>query len=67
MTSWQTWSDEGGDHAFSTVVESGPLAGQTLLVYGSASVADQETIVGLLTLDPVDTGDSATDCDTDAF
>jgi len=66
-TSWQTWSDTGGDHAFSTVLESGPLAGQTLLVYGSAPVADQEAVVGLLTLDPVDTGVSATDCDTDAL
>ena len=67
VTTWETWSDTGGDHAFSTVLEAGPLAGQTLLVYGSASVADQETIVGLLTLDPVDTGESATGCDTDAF
>ena len=65
VTSWQTWSDTGGDHAFSTVLEAGPLAGQTLLVYGSAPVADQEAILGLLTLDPVDTGVSATDCDTD--
>ena len=52
-TTWQTWSDSGGDHAFSTVPDSGPLAGQTLLVYGSAPVADQETLLGLLTLDPV--------------
>ena len=66
-TTWQTWSDTGGDHAFSTVLDTGPLAGQTLLVYGSASVADQEAVVGLLTLDPVDTGVSATDCDTDAL
>jgi hypothetical protein len=52
-TSWQTWSDQGGDHAYSTVLATGPLAGQTLLVYGSAPAADQEALIGLLTLDPV--------------
>jgi hypothetical protein len=52
-TSWQTWSDSGGDHAFSTVMASGSLAGQTLLVYGSAPVQDQEALISLLTLDPV--------------
>jgi len=62
-TSWQTWSDEGGDHAFSTELTSGPVAGQTLLVYGSAPVADQEALIGLLTLDPV--AGAANDCDTD--
>ncbi len=66
-TSWQTWSDSGGDHAFSTVLESGPLAGQTLLVYGSAPVADQETVLQSLTLDPVPSGVAANDCDTDEF
>jgi hypothetical protein len=60
---WQTWSDAGGDHAFSAELTSGPLAGQTLLVYGSAPVADQEELIGLLTLDPV--GDAANDCDTE--
>ncbi len=45
VTSWQTWSDDGGDHAFSTELTSGPLAGETLLVYGSAPVADQETLL----------------------
>ncbi len=64
-TSWQTWSDAGGDHAFSTVLGSGPLAGQTLLVYGSAPVDDLLTVLGGLTLDPVSTGVSASDCDTD--
>jgi uncharacterized protein DUF4245 len=64
-TSWQSWSDAGGDHAFSTELGSGPLAGQTLLVYGSAPVADLETVLGQLTLDPVSTGVSASDCDTD--
>jgi hypothetical protein len=67
VTSWQTWSDAGGDHAFSTELAAGPLAGQTLLVYGSAPVADQEAVLGLLTLDPVQSGVSATDCDTGAL
>jgi len=64
-TTWQTWSDAGGDHAFSTELSSGPLAGQTLLVYGSAPFADLETVLGSLTLDPVSGGVSASDCDTD--
>ena len=67
VTSWQTWSDSGGDHAFSAELSAGPLAGQTLLVYGSAPVADQEAVLASLTLDPVETGVSATDCDTDAL
>jgi len=67
VTSWQTWSDAAGDHAFSTELATGPLAGQTLLVYGSASVADQEDLIGRLTLDPVAGGVSADDCDTDAL
>jgi hypothetical protein len=66
-TSWQTWSDAGGDHALSTVLDSGPLAGQTLLVYGSAPLGDQEALLGRLTLDPVAASASATDCDTDAL
>ena len=67
VTSWQTWSDAGGDHAFSTQVSTGPLAGETLLVYGSAPVADQEAVLRELTLDPVPGGVSANDCDTDEF
>ncbi len=63
--SWQTWSDAGGDHAFSTELGSGPLAGQTLLVYGSAPVDDIVTVLGGLTLDPVSGGVSGSDCDTD--
>jgi hypothetical protein len=66
-TSWQTWSDPGGDHAFSTELSSGPLAGESLLVYGSAPVADLETVLRALTLDPVSGGVSASDCDTDEF
>ena len=67
VTSWQTWSDAGGDHAFSAELGSGPLSGQTLLVYGSAPVADQETLLGMLTVEPMAGGASATDCDTDAL
>jgi hypothetical protein len=52
-TTWQTWSDDGGDHAYSTELGAGPLAGQTLLVYGSAPVEDQEGMIDLLTQDPV--------------
>ena len=44
MTSWQTWSDDGGDHGYST-----ELGDDALLVYGSAPVADIETYLGLLT------------------
>ena len=64
VTSWRTWSDSGGDHAFSAEVGAGPLAGQTVLVYGSAAVADQEAVIGLLTLDPAEAGVSAASCDT---
>jgi Protein of unknown function (DUF4245) len=66
-TTWQTWSDSGGDHAFSTELASGPLAGQTLMVYGSAPVADLVALLGALTLDPVSGGTTAADCDTDDF
>lgn len=41
---WQTWSDDGGDHGYSTEVGD-----QSLLVYGSAPVEDLETFIGLLT------------------
>jgi uncharacterized protein DUF4245 len=67
VTAWQTWSDSGGDHAFSAELGAGPLAGQTLLVYGSASVDDLETVIALLTLDPVGSSVSAADCDTGAL
>ncbi|MEI5672793.1 MULTISPECIES: DUF4245 family protein [unclassified Nocardioides] len=49
---WETFSDEGGDHGFATEVVTGQ-GEENLLVYGSAPVADQETLIGLLTLDPV--------------
>ena len=41
---WQTWSDSGGDHAYSTEVGD-----EAVLVYGSAPVEDLEAYVGLLT------------------
>jgi len=41
---WQTWSDDGGDHGFST-----ELGDEALLVYGSAPVSDLEAYLGLLT------------------
>lgn len=41
---WQTWSDDGGDHGFST-----ELGDEAVLVYGSAPVDDLETFLGLLT------------------
>jgi hypothetical protein len=63
VPTWQTWSDVGGDHAFSAELTSGPLAGQTVLVYGSAPVADQETLIGRLTLDLVEGTPNA--CDTE--
>src|SRR4051812_19519600 len=31
VTTWKTWSDQGGDHAFSATLDNGPLAGETLL------------------------------------
>ena len=52
-TTWQTWADDGGDRAFSTTLDSGPLAGQTVLVYGSAPAGELEELVGLLTTGPV--------------
>ena len=41
---WQTWSDPGGDHGWSTEVGD-----DVVLVYGSAPVADIEAYLGLLT------------------
>ncbi len=41
---WQTWSDSGGDHGFSTEVGD-----EAVLVYGSASVEEIEAYLGLLT------------------
>jgi hypothetical protein len=41
---WQTFSDDGGDHGYAT-----ELGDESLLVYGSAPVAEIETYLGLLT------------------
>lgn len=41
---WQTWSDDGGDHGYSTELDD-----DALLVYGSAPVEDIEAYLGLLT------------------
>jgi hypothetical protein len=41
---WQTWSDSGGDHAFSADVH-----GDTVLVYGSADVAALRDLLERLT------------------
>jgi hypothetical protein len=41
---WQTWSDDGGDHGFSTEVGD-----EAVLVYGSAPVEDIEQYLALLT------------------
>ncbi len=41
---WQTWSDDGGDHGFSTELDD-----QAVLVFGSAPIEDLETYLGLLT------------------
>ena len=41
---WQTWSDDGGDHGFSTELED-----DAVLVYGSAPVEDIKSYLGLLT------------------
>jgi len=54
-TTWQSWADEGGDHAYSTEVVSvdGAPGGATLLVYGSASEEDQVELIDLLVTDPL--------------
>jgi hypothetical protein len=41
---WQTWSDDGGDHGYAT-----ELGDDAVLVYGSAPVDDIEAYLGLLT------------------
>ena len=41
---WQTFSDEGGDHGYAT-----EIGDEALLVYGSAPVAEIEAYIGLLT------------------
>ena len=41
---WQTWSDDGGDHGYATELDD-----DAVLVYGSAPVEDIEAYLGLLT------------------
>lgn len=41
---WQSWSDSGGDHAFSTEIDANGEK-DTVLVYGSASVADLTSLL----------------------
>ncbi len=41
---WQTWSDDGGDHGYATGLED-----DVVLVYGSAPVEDIEAYLGSLT------------------
>ena len=41
---WQTWSDDGGDHGYATELDD-----EAVLVYGSAPVDDIESYLGLLT------------------
>lgn len=43
-STWQTWSDDGGDHGYST-----ELGDESLLVYGSAPAEEIETFIRLLT------------------
>jgi len=52
---WQTWTDSGGDLAYSTTLTGGTdiTLGETLLVYGSASREEQEQLIALLTVDDV--------------
>lgn len=45
--SWRTFSDSGGDHAYAA-----ELAGDTVLVYGSASLADLREVLDDLTVAP---------------
>lgn len=46
--SWRSFSDAGGDHAYAAQVDD-----QWVLVFGSASESDLQTVVAALTTDPV--------------
>lgn len=50
---WATFSDEGGDHGYAATLTT-DVGEETLLVYGSAPVAELEDLLAVLTLDPVD-------------
>ncbi|HRD63960.1 MAG TPA: DUF4245 domain-containing protein [Nocardioides sp.] len=52
VETWDTWSDSGGDLAWSAELGP-PFEGQTLLIYGSASAAQQEALIAELTAGPV--------------
>lgn len=47
-STWQTFSDAGGDHAYAT-----ELRGETLLVWGSASTDELQDLIGRLTDEPL--------------
>ena len=49
-STWETYSDEGGDLAYAAEV-----GGMTVLVYGSADRDDIEQLVGSLTTRPLPT------------
>lgn len=51
-TDWEGYADDGGDTAYVTTVSTGS-GEETLVVYGSATKADLEAVIGLLTSDPV--------------
>ncbi|UDY22902.1 DUF4245 domain-containing protein [Nocardioides sp. Kera G14] len=50
-STWSTWSDSGGDHAFATTIDV-KGAKQAVLVYGSAPVADLRDLAASLTTAP---------------
>lgn len=64
ITSWETWTDAGGDLAYAAEIPSGPLAGETLLVYGSASAEEQQALIASLTTDPVSLPPGSPGCNT---
>lgn len=49
---WSSYADDGGDHGYAAEITT-DLGEENVLVYGSASVADIEELVGLLTVDPL--------------
>lgn len=51
---WDGWSDEDGDHAFTTTVST-EVGEQTVLVYGSVPTEELVELVALLTTDPLAT------------
>ena len=55
---WEGYADEGGDHAYVGEVTS-EVGEETVLVYGSAPVADLEALIGLLATAPQDSSGPA--------